>query len=204
MKNREFARERCRVFQTFASWTIQSNGTLMNHAQSYAPPRLVAIIAGAIVLAFYQVYWRDVLMTGLPSVDTVAQPLSVLLSFVIGYGLAMLFWLIKQTRGQIWDTFRPTRGRLIAAFVVAMLMPVFVVSYVPWILGGLLAFVPQDEPLLTAGIALAATALAYPITAMIVRHTYRRLALRFGLFCLMFWTGYSACLLVFGAVVFRI
>jgi len=176
----------------------------MNGVQPYNPPRILALILGALVLAAYQFFWRGTLMVGPPPVETVPQALSVLLSFIVGYGIAMLFWLINQTKGQIWPTFRPTSGRIIAAVVVAMLMPVVVFSYLPWIVGGLLIFMMAGEPLVALAIAGAATAIAYPITSMIVRHTYDRRVLRFGMFCVMFWAGYSAFLLLFGVHEFSI
>lgn len=111
----------------------------------------------------------------------------------------MLGWLILRTRGQVWATFRPTRGRIIGAFCLAMVAPVVVFSWIPWIIGGFLGAMIGHAPLQVLGIAMIGTAMAYPLAAMIIRHTYQRRVLRFGLFALSFWTAYALHMLWRGA-----
>ena len=126
------------------------------------------------------------------------------LSIVLGYGITMLGWLILRTKGHVWATFKPTLGRIIGAFCLAMVTPLAVFSYLPWIVGGLIPFVFFAAPFWGTGVTLLATALAYPLSTMIVRHTYDRRLLRFGLFCLTFWTAYAGHMLYSGVVIFRL
>ena len=184
----------------------------MNTVQhTYTPPRSIALVLSGLVFAIYQVFWRPTFLTdhakaAFRAPDAAPVPLLIALglSFILGYGLTLLGWLILRTKGQIWATFKPTLGRILGAFCLAMVTPLAVMSYLPWIFGGLIPFVFTEAPLLASGVTLLATALAYPFSAMIVRHTYDRRLLRFGLFCLVFWTGYAGHLLYSGEVVFRL
>jgi hypothetical protein len=179
----------------------------MNNVQSYNPPRLAALGLAAAVFAAYHVGWSDLLREGPRTGTPVPLPLAVLFSLIIGYGLAMLGWLIARTKWQVFETFRPTRGRILGAFSLAMVMPIAVFSYVPWIIVTL-PFIALGAGLKGVVYAIPAillpSLLAYPIAAMILRHTYQRRALRFALFALCFWTAYSAHMLWSGVVIFRL
>ena len=177
----------------------------MNNVQiTYAPPRVAALAIGVLTFAIYQLGWRNILDATENLGDPVALPLAILFSLIIGYGLTMLGWLVMQTRGQIGDTFRPTRGRVLGAMGLLLVTPFVVFNWLPWIFAGLIPMVFSDMPLwglLTTAIGLV---ILYPLSSMIVRHTYERRLLRFGLFCLYFWTGYAFLMLWHGEMAFRI
>ncbi|MGJ8610549.1 MAG: hypothetical protein ACSHWY_05620 [Octadecabacter sp.] len=177
----------------------------MNNVQpKYTPPRAIALTLGLVIFALYQVARRPDLLASSKLGDPAPLGLALLFSAIMGYGLTMLVWLMWRTYGQIWYTFRPTRGRVIGAFCLAMVAPIVVFSYVPWIIGPILFFSLASEPLHVLEWATYATLAAYPIAAMIVRHTYQRRLLRIGLFALCFWTAYSAHMLWAGVAIFRI
>lgn len=95
--------------------------------------------------------------------------------------------------------------------MLALLTPIVVFSWVPWVLGGLLVFgaflLPEEgspEVLLTSvAFVTAATGLWYPAAALIVSGLRSRYA-RVTAFTLMFWTAYSAVILTLGTKVFRL
>ncbi|MBU2994365.1 hypothetical protein Q4555_06680 [Octadecabacter sp. 1_MG-2023] len=179
----------------------------MNNVQSYAPPRFLALCLGALIFVFYHLGRRPALLDYATSGKALPIFVAIPCSLVLGYGLAMLWWLIRQTKGQLKETFRPTRGRILGAFGLMTVTPVVVFSGVPWILGALAFMVVGQgnlDSLFGVGVMLGATLALYPLSAMIVRHTYHRLWMRFGLFCLSFWSVYAAHLLVNGAMKFTI
>lgn len=167
---------------------------------SYRPPRLLALSAGLGVFVIYQWVWRPNLIE-LSNTHGHPVPLPAAFGFalILGYALAMLWWLIRQTRGQFWATFRPTRGRIISAICLALVTPMVVVNWLPWII--LLAAAPVVSVNIGA-VALmgAACLIVYPLAAMILRHTYQRRLLRLGLFSLYFW-GVYACLMLWHGVI---
>ena len=177
----------------------------MNSVQNtYTPPRLAALVVAALIFATYYGVWRPTLIS--PSRYEYPAPLffEIISAVVVGYGTVMVWWLVRKTKGQVRDTFRPTRGRIIATVALFLVTPVGVVSYLPFIIAGLLPLVVFNVP--PAGIAAGAVALLliYPLAAMIVRHTYERRWLRFGLFALSFWTAYCGLTLITGVNEFRL
>lgn len=171
---------------------------------SYTPPRLLAFLLGIVVFALYQGWWHDILVAT-PRYGT-PVPLIAAIGFsaIIGYGLAMLWWLIRRTRGQLRDTFRPTRGRALGALALGAVAPIAVFSWMPWVVGGMVAMFLWMAPLGSLLILLVASLIAYPLAAMILRHTYHRRGLRFALFCLCFWTAYAFHMLWRGVMVFTL
>ena len=169
----------------------------------FAPPRILAFVLSAIVLGVYQGFWRPVLLETRDYGDVVPFLLAAGCSLTLGYALAMLIWLVRQTRGQLFETFRPSRARLIAAVCLAAVTPVLVVNWMPIVAG--LALVPSrgfsiDHVFWFSQFVLA----AYPVAAMIVRHTFERRLLRFGMFVLCFWSVYACHLLWRGILNFVI
>lgn len=175
-----------------------------NVQQSYTPPRLAALLIGAVVFAIYWFGWKDALAANQALGDPVPAPLAAICALVIGYGLAMLGWLIRQTKGQIGYTFRPTRGRIMTTAAMVAVMPVVIFSYIPWIVAGLVTLVAFTSPFYFLGAIIGLSLLWYPLASMIVRHTYQRRWLRLAMFCLYFWTGYAFLLLWHGAMTFRL
>jgi hypothetical protein len=172
--------------------------------RTYTPPRIAAFILGALVFVIYQFGWRDVLAATNQWGTPISPPLAVLCSLVVGYGLAMLGWLVVQTNGQVRKTFRLTRGRVIGAVCMVAIMPLAVLSWFPWIVAGLVGLFFFEDPIMGGVVLIGMTLAVYPLAAMIVRHTYQKRWLRFGLFCLYFWTGYAFHLLWHGEMVFTI
>ena len=177
----------------------------MNNVQfNYTPPRFAALIIGAMVFAIYQLGWRHTLISDSRYEYPAALPIAILCALVIGYGLAMLGWLIRKTKGQIGETFRPTRGRIIATLALFLVTPLFVISYLPMIVGGIVLFMIGDSPFWGFGLLAGLFLVIYPLAAMIVRHTYQRRALRFGLLSLCFWTVYAGHTLYSGVMIFHL
>lgn len=170
----------------------------------YAPPRLPALALGLLVFLAYRAMWLP-LLAALPQFgDPVPTGFAVGFSLIIGYGLTMLGWLIWRTKGQVWDTFRPTRGRILGALALGAVTPIAVFSWLPWIIGSFVLMGLFHEPLAALAVWLVPSLIAYPLAAMIVRHTYQRRWLRFGLFCLTFWTAYAFHMLWHGVVQFTL
>ena len=176
----------------------------MNNVQLYTPPRFLALCLGALVFVFYHLGRRPALLGSATNGKALPLFVAIAASLVLGYGLAMLWWLIRQTKGQFKETFRPTRARITAALSLAFVAPVAVFSWTPWILFFFLGFLAAAIPLKAIAIFFCATLITYPLAAMIVRHTYHRHWMRFVLFCLSFWSAYAAHLLVNGAVRFTL
>jgi len=135
--------------------------------------------------------------------------LAVLAAATLGYGLAAITALLitnwPKKRTVLW----PTKGKLIGAFTLAFVTPLAVFSGVPWIVGGMLLFTapmlpPAFETLLVAAQwTLVPTAAWYIPSALIISGT-RSHKLRFGLFCVMFWSCYAAHILYTGLKTFRL
>ncbi|WP_093997391.1 hypothetical protein [Octadecabacter ascidiaceicola] len=179
----------------------------MNAVQVYSPPRLLALCLGGIIFVGYHLGRRPALMDASPFNPPVPLLFTIGFALILGYGLASLWWLIRSTKGQIWETFHPTRGRVIGAFCLAFVAPLVVVSWLPWLPGVLAVMVIFQgtwDSFSGIGMLLVGTLVAYPLSAMIVRHTYDQHLLRFGLFCLCFWSFYAGHLLWSGIAVLRI
>lgn len=136
-----------------------------------------------------------------------ALPFMVLLAL----GLAVLIGLAVANRARWRAVLRPNRGRVIGALVLGLVTPFAVYSWIPWIIGGFLLAMgnlalmsPTDffsnlfRALLSMLGALdIASLLWYPAACLIVSGIHGRI-LRVALFALMFWSAYSAVLLLFG------
>lgn len=139
-------------------------------------------------------------------------PLPILLSvpfcLVVGYALAMIWWLIRQTKGQARFTFRFSRARFLATACLAAFIPFAVIDWVPWTPGGLLVMSilpPIEFEGLGFGLLMMAVASMplYPVAAMIVHHTQNRRWVRLGFLAVVFWSVYFGFMLWFGIVQFR-
>lgn len=169
-----------------------------------APPRFLALCLGVVIFAIYHFGWRPQLLAPVTFGTPAPLVLAIIFALILGYGLAALWWLLRSTKGQVWATLRPTRGRIIGAVCLALIIPFAVFSYIPWVLGGLLPFLVGTNTLWALAILLVASCICYPFAAMIVRHTYERRLFRFELFMLAFWAAYAAHMLNSGVVNFTI
>lgn len=177
----------------------------MNNVHTkYTPPRLPALGLGLLVFLVYRVMWLPLLATLPQFGKPVPTGFAIGFSLILGYGMTMLGWLIWRTKGQVRDTFRPTRGRILGALALGAVNPLVVISWIPWITGGFSLTILSHDPLAALAIWLMPSAIAYPLAAMIVRHTYQRRWLRFGLFCLCFWTAYAFHMLWRGVLHFNL
>ena len=164
--------------------------------------RWVALPMAVLIWAL-AVFWRAPMLVGQPGMVFVVSPLTAVpFALVLAYGVAAIAVLFWGNRHRLRRVFRWNWGRVMGAAALALVTPVAVFDWVPWILGGLTAmlFVPMvatGDPW-GLGIVLLAVGLWYPVAALIVSGTRSRW-LRFGLFCLMFWAGYAA-LVLFGGV----
>ncbi|WP_235260051.1 hypothetical protein [Octadecabacter algicola] len=165
---------------------------------------MLALCLGGLIFVFYYLVRRPALMEYETTGKALPPIVAIACSLVLGYGLAMLWWLITHTKGQIRETFRPTLGRIVGMIALTLATPIGVVSDLPWTVGRLIALVLPTMSLAGFTFLLGLLTITYGLSAMIVRHTYERRLMRFGLFCLTFWAAYSCHLLYSGVVVFRI
>ena len=168
------------------------------------PWRLVRRVAlpMAVLIWALAVFWRAPMLVGQPRMVFVVSPLTAVpFALVLAYGVAAIAVLFWGNRHRLRRVFRWNWGRVMGAAALALVTPVAVFDWVPWILGGLTAmlFVPMiaTGDLWGLGIMMLAVALWYPVSALIVSGTRSRW-LRFGLFCLMFWSGYAGLVLFTG------
>jgi hypothetical protein len=165
---------------------------------TFSPPRTLALVLSGFVFATYQWGWRPELVKLLVRGEPVSLPFAIGFSLILGYAVAMLWWLLRNTQGQWIATFSPTRGRVVAAFCLAAIAPVGVAITLPVAVGFLLLFMSRDLPTLYAFLLIFAA--SYFLAAMIIRHTYQRRLLRLGLFMLSYWAAYAIIILWNGVV----
>lgn len=162
-------------------------------ATTYRRVRLIALGLSVLIWGAYVLLRMD----DLPAQEGfvyAATPLTAIpFALILGYGLATIFGLLLANRHRLRGVLRLTRGHIIGALALALVTPMVIYDWLPWIVLGLLAFV------IPFGIlpAVILTLLWYPVACLIVSGTKSKL-LRFGLFCLMFWATYSAQMLLFG------
>lgn len=138
-----------------------------------------------------------------------ALPFATLFAF----GLSVVITLATANRHRWKAVLYPNRARIIGATVLALVTPVVVFSWVPWIIGGLVvvlgSFALSSETqristvLYGLVIFVAATALWYPVACLIVSGLQSR-RMRVAVFSLMFWTAYSAVILILGTRIFSL
>lgn len=174
---------------------------------AYRPPRKLALALGVLIFAMHHLIRRPQLLADVRPDDPVHIWAAFGLSIVLGFGLAMLWWLLRQTKGQIRWTFRPSRGRILTTIGLAAVLPFVVIDWTPWTVGGLVVFSASlgfTEALQSLVYFLVPCILIYPVAAMIVHHTAHKLWLRIALCALVFWSAYAVFMLSFGVVTFRI
>jgi hypothetical protein len=160
----------------------------------YSPPRLFALVFSSVFFTSYQSAWLPELQwNGFP----VSLPFAIGFSLILGYAIAMLCWLLMNTRAHWFATFSPTRGRVISAFCLAAIAPIAVFDGLPLATGYMLVFDP-DLPVMYLSLLIFVA--SYILVAMIVRHTYQRRMLRLGLFMLCYWAAIAFLMLWKGRV----
>ncbi|HQU67959.1 MAG TPA: hypothetical protein PLI43_07145 [Albidovulum sp.] len=163
---------------------------------------------GSVTFFFYQFIWAKTFaadncrFTGC----ALGPVLSALTSLVFAAGVALLIAILLQNRGRYRQVFRFSRARVIGAAVLAALAPVVIYSGLPWILlpglifGAAVIFstgsVFEAIPMLIV-VPLIATAVAYPISCLLVSGLRKRLG-RFAGFTLIWWSAYCLVLMLYG------
>ena len=172
----------------------------------YIHPWAKGGLIGIGIFAGYQFWWRYeggeyLRVFGDPA------PLAIVVwaALILGQFLAMTYWLLANARSAGLTALRPTRGRIISAICLVLVTPIYVVSWVPWIVLGFLPLfyygnlgmylLRPSGPLLIVGLLLL---VVYSLACLIQHHTYQRKWLRFGLFCLYFWGLYGFHILLRG------
>ncbi|MFC3183141.1 hypothetical protein [Cypionkella sinensis] len=164
--------------------------------------RWVALPLAVLIWAL-AVFWRAPVLLGQQGVVFVVSALTAVpFALVLAYGIATLVVLFGVNRHRLRRVFRPNWGRVIGAVALALVTPFAVFDWLPAILGGVTAilFVPMalsNGDVGGFGIVAVAVGLWYSVAALIVSGTRSRW-LRFGLFCLMFWSGYAGLVLFTG------
>ncbi|MEL0436548.1 hypothetical protein [Phycobacter sp. K97] len=157
---------------------------------TYKHPWLMGGLIGIGVFAGYQFWWRVERGEYLHILgDPAPLPIALLAALIFGQALAMICWLLANVRSAGLTALRPTRGRLISAISLALVTPVQIVAWFPWIVIGLMPFAMYQPSFLWSLVPILLP--VYPLAALIQYHTYQRKWLRFGLFCLYFWGVYG-------------
>ena len=192
------------LFQGECTENLLPKGDCVEPAeQSYSPPRVLALFLGFGIFVIYQWIWRPNLLE--PSIllgDPVALPVAIGFALILGYALAMVWWLIRQTRGKVLDVLRPTRGRVVSAICLVLITPIGVVSWLPWIVIGMAPCLWGNIELEFVWMLGVLCLVVYPLAAMIQSQSYQRKWLRFALFSLYFWAAYAFHMLWRGILTF--
>lgn len=165
----------------------------------------------AVLIWALAAFWRAPMLAGKPGMVFVVSPLTAVpFALVLAYGVAVIAVLFWGNRHRLRRVLRWNLGRVIGAVALAFVTPLAVLDWVPVILGGVMGAMlvagggegvqwGLGFALILAGVAV----LWYPVSALIVSGTRSRW-LRFGLFCLMFWSGYAALVLFSGVAHFSL
>jgi hypothetical protein len=167
----------------------------------------LALLTATLTLAVYllRIWWVEPVS---PDIDP--KGLRVLpFAAIFAFGLSVVITLALANRHRWRVVLWWNAGRIIGALVLAFVTPLVVYGWLPWILGilagmfGPVALAEGDFRafLLILGISAGAVALWYPISCLIVSGLTSRWT-RVAVFCLMFWTAYSAIILVVGNQIF--
>jgi hypothetical protein len=171
-------------------------------------PRLAGLtVAIAAIVTLLRVWLIEPSTPAITPKGLAALPFAV----VFAFGLSVVITLAYSNRHRWGTVLRRSTGRVVGAVTLAFLTPLFVYDWLPWIFGALLALGGAaslgdgDLSLLPIAFAASITAIAlwYPISGLIVSGLASRWA-RVAVFCLMFWTAYSAIILVVGNRTFRL
>lgn len=145
-----------------------------------------------------------------PSVpDIVPKGLATLpFAAIFGLGLSVVITLAVANRHRWRAVLRPNPGRIIGALVLVFVTPIVVFDWVSWIVGPLVLFIVDggrgwDEAVVFLMLLLGPLLLWYPVSCLIVSGITDRWV-RVALYCLMFWTAYSAVILILGTREFRL
>ncbi len=165
-----------------------------------------------VIWAAYMVWRRPVLIAQVDNyyLEHVPNGLTALpFAAILALGLSAVAILFVANKSRLWVVLRPNRGRLIGSLVLATVTPFAVFNWVPWIVGVLLLALPNlfHAPIWISagaiGTYLGISALWYPVSSLIVSGI-KSYWMRFWLFSLMFWSGYSAHILWSGVLYFRL
>jgi len=97
----------------------------------------------------------------------------------------------------------PNLGRVLGAIALSLLTPLFIFSYIPWILGPTFLIVASGSPFIVLLVFPISILLWYPVSCLLVSGVGHRV-LRVALFSLTWWGAYSIALLYWGYQVFLI
>ena len=135
---------------------------------------------------------------GRPDDGTLPVLVAVLAAFFSAAGPAVLGAIIIANRKRTRAVLRPRVGKLVAAAVLAAIMPVLVVEWLPWIFGilfGMGLLDPDAWPWMLGLFAMFAT--CYVASSFIISGV-RSKQLRLAVFALLWWSVYFAIMLVMG------
>ena len=132
--------------------------------------------------------------------DPVPFLAAILMSALVGAGVVLLIWLIKNSLKAPNPTLKPSRARIFLTLGIVAITPVATIEWLPislgaWLLG---LFYGETSAIKNIAILIGTFACAYPVAAMIAHHTKNRRWLRIGMITLIFWSAYSGVLLWFG------
>ncbi len=133
---------------------------------------------------------------------------AVLPSAVLAVGLALIITLLRWNWRRWRAVLRPNIGRIIGAVALFAVTSLVITDWLPWIPAGLFPMMmspdmPRSAIVSIVGCTLGLIAAWYPVSALFVSGLKSKW-LRFGAYCLMFWSGYSLQLLIHGVVHFTV
>jgi hypothetical protein len=187
----------------------------MSEAPSSAPtkppvsiPWLISltVLIGAITFSA-RLWWIE------PSFPRIAPKGIAVLPFaaIFAFGTALILCLAYANRNRWRAVLRPSWGRVIGAVVLLVVTPVAVFAWLPSILGfaiGIGIFVVLGEggwdvDLEFLALLIVPVLIWYPVSCLIVSGVSARWV-RVALFCLLFWSAYSAVILTLGTMKFQL
>ena len=164
--------------------------------------RLMAAVLSALIWGAYVFWHRDTLAADPALVYVPNAGTSALFATTLGYGLASIVGLTFANWRRMRALLRPNLGRILGALALIFVTPFAVVDWLPWIIGGLFIFGTQSlANFVDIALKVWPLALWYVPACLIISGTKSKW-LRFGLFCLMFWSALSALILTYGVTHF--
>ena len=164
----------------------------------------VFAVAAPVVWLWYVLLERPHLVArsgGVAGVTVDGVPM-LLMVVLVALGLAVPVGIILANRFRLRTLFRPTRGKVVTALVLAVVLPVAHLGPFPvalFLLPGASGLGPKLVILLRPVVVVLAAGVLFPLVAPAiagVRHPVRRVA---GIFCL--WWGAYAVTFLLGAAI---
>ncbi len=168
---------------------------------------LFTAILTAIIMMPYSIWQPLISMGGSNPLFVANWREAVPITMLFAHGLSTIVMLFLENRKRYRRIFLPNKGRIIGAASLAFFTPLVVMDWMPLVVGPMiLMFFPYlslGEIIIQFGVLSLISLAWYPISCLIIAGTPNKW-LRFGRFCLMFWSACAALILMFGVIDFSV